>query len=120
MSIETKITSPTDPQLDELCQELISLGDSLDEPGGWPRQQLQACAARGVFEWFVPTELGGQAWQDDAIIEGYLRLSAACLTTTFVITQLTGACKRIVASGKSQLQQRLLPELMSNNIHLCF
>jgi len=34
------------------------------------------------------------------LLRGYLKLSAACLTTAFILTQRVGACTRIAASGK--------------------
>ncbi len=40
-----------------------------------------------------------------------MRLAAACLTTTFVLTQRSGAVKRIVDSENSAEQERLLPGL---------
>ncbi len=46
-------------------------------------------------------------------MQGYLALSQACLTTTFVITQRTGACHRIEASENRALADRLLPDLIS-------
>ncbi|MGE3777233.1 MAG: acyl-CoA dehydrogenase, partial [Pirellulaceae bacterium] len=36
----------------------------------------------------------------------------ACLTTTFVITQRTGACQRIERSGNEEIKRRLLPDLI--------
>ena len=36
----------------------------------------------------------------------YLRLSAACLTTTFILTQFTSACRRVVDSGNSSGRAR--------------
>ncbi len=46
-------------------------------------------------------------------VRGYLRLSAACLTTTFVITQRTGACRRILLGESDELKRRLLPPLVA-------
>jgi alkylation response protein AidB-like acyl-CoA dehydrogenase len=40
-----------------------------------------------------------------------LKLSQACLTTTFIITQRTGACKRVLAAQNETLKEALLPEL---------
>ena len=82
------ITSPDSPQLDELCSELARLAPRLELPGAWPAEQLRLCGEVGVFEWFVSRDLGGQGWSEAAVVRGYLKLSAACLTTTFVITQL--------------------------------
>ena len=52
---------------------------------------------------------GGQEWTEVDITRGYLRLSAACLTTAFIITQRTGACQRIAGSDNEAAKERLLP-----------
>ena len=92
------ITSPDSPQLEQLCDELVRLAPKLEQPGAWPAELLRLCGEAGVFEWFVLRELGGQGWSEAAVVRGYLKLSAACLTTTFVITQRSGAMSRIAAS----------------------
>ncbi len=107
----TIITSPESGLLATLCQQLAEQAGQLDQTGDWPRRQLELCASYGVFRWFLPAAWGGLAWSDLDVIRGYLKLSQACLTTTFVITQLTGASRRIAASGNEELQQRLLPAL---------
>lgn len=112
MSI-TKITSPDDPAVDDLCAELAELAQELDVSGDWPTRQLELCGEYGVFEWFLEPEWGGQHWDDEAVVRGYLALSSACLTTTFIITQRTGACRRIASSARSALQESLLPDLVS-------
>jgi alkylation response protein AidB-like acyl-CoA dehydrogenase len=56
---------------------------------------------------------GGQGWDEEQVVRGYLALSAACLTTTFIITQRTGACRRIAGSQNIELKNRLLPKLVS-------
>ena len=111
MTASVKITSPDDPGLDALCESLSDQAAELDQSNAWPHGQLMQCAKMGVFEWFLPKQWGGQEWSDEDIVRGYLRLSAACLTTTFVITQLTGACRRIAACDNDALKERLLPEL---------
>jgi alkylation response protein AidB-like acyl-CoA dehydrogenase len=107
------IESPDDVQLVRLCHELALCADALDEGGEWPAEQLRLCGEYGVFRWFVPTAWGGLAWSDRDVVRGYLRLSAACLTTTFIITQRTGACRRILASDNETLKGRLLGDLVS-------
>ncbi|MCA9268682.1 MAG: hypothetical protein KDA41_09440, partial [Planctomycetales bacterium] len=82
-----RIASPDDPQLHELADELRKLGNTLDDPDAWVGRQLALCGERGVFEWFLPVEVGGQGWSEADKIREYLQLSAACLSTTFVITQ---------------------------------
>jgi alkylation response protein AidB-like acyl-CoA dehydrogenase len=107
------ITSPDSPELDELCRELAGLSAALQTAGPWPAEQLRLCAEAGVFQWFVPREFGGQGWSEAAAVRGYLQLSAACLTTTFVITQRSGAMTRIAASGNQWARETLLPDLLS-------
>ncbi len=113
MNQVTRITSPDEPALDHLCDELSRLAGELDRTEAWPGQQLALCGSAGVYEWFLPHELGGQQWSDVDIIRGYLRLSAACLTTAFIITQRTGACLRIAGSDNPSAKERLLPALVS-------
>jgi alkylation response protein AidB-like acyl-CoA dehydrogenase len=96
---------------DALCQHLARLAATTDAADAWPVEQLRWCAEAGVFRWFVPVEWGGWQWTDAQVIAGYLRLSAACLTTAFIITQRTGACRRLLASGNRALQERWLPKL---------
>ncbi|MEX2112347.1 MAG: acyl-CoA dehydrogenase, partial [Pirellulales bacterium] len=107
------IRSPDDAELDQLCARLTQLGGDLDRSDDWPAEQLGLCAEAGVFTWFLPRHWGGQEWSDADITRGYLRLSAACLTTTFIITQRTGACLRIAGSENALAGQRLLSDLAS-------
>ena len=107
------ITSPDDPALARLCDELVRLGGELDRTQRWPDEQLRLCGRAGVFQWFVPRHWGGQEWNELQIARGYLRLSAACLTTAFVITQRTGACLRIAGSENETVKRRLLGGLVS-------
>lgn len=112
MDANTRIQHPDDPALDELCEELSELASSLEVEDAWPAHQLRQCGRFGVFEWFIPTELGGQGWSDEDVTKGYLRLSSACLTTTFIITQRTGACRRIAQSPREWAQRECLPALV--------
>jgi alkylation response protein AidB-like acyl-CoA dehydrogenase len=107
--------SPDHPALDELCAALERAAIALDDTSSWPGEQLKLCGDYGVFRWFLPQEWGGYGWSDVDIIRGYLRLSAACLTTTFIITQRTGACQRILASDNQAIKSRLLPALASGD-----
>ncbi len=106
-----RIQSPNDSLLCELCQQLADRAADLDRNPCWPAEQLRLCGEYGVFEWFLDPEWGGQNWTEEQVVRGYLALSAACLTTTFIITQRTGACRRIAGSRNDALKQRLLPNL---------
>lgn len=108
-----RVTSPDDASLGSLCAALADLAPATDQTGAWPAEQLRLCGAAGVFEWFLPREHGGQGWSDADVTRGYLALSQACLATTFVITQRTGACRRIAGGANDELKQRLLPDLVA-------
>ena len=88
----------------------------MDRSGQWPAEQLRLCGEYGVFEWFLDPAWGGQGWSEEQVVRGYLALSAACLTTTFVITQRTGACRRIEGCHNAALKERLLPGLASGEL----
>lgn len=105
------ITSPDDPLLNALCERLRELAPTLDRTRQWPARQLQLCADYGVFQWFVDPQFGGQGWSQRDCLNGYLALSAACLTTTFIITQRTGACTRLATSENTDLAAKYLPSL---------
>lgn len=107
------VTTPQDAALETLAAELSEGAQRLDLDESWPADQLESCGLYGVYRWFLPAAWGGYDWSDADEIRGYLRLSEACLTTTFIITQRTGACRRIVASENEPLKQKLLPELAS-------
>ena len=67
-------------------------------PATWPAEQLRLCGEYGVYQWFAGHEWGGQAWDQESVLRGYLALAGACLTTTFILTQREGACRRIESS----------------------
>ncbi|MEM6330686.1 MAG: acyl-CoA dehydrogenase family protein [Planctomycetota bacterium] len=109
------IHSPDDAALDDLCDALAQRAGETDRSGAWPAEQLRLCGEAGVYRWFLPKEYGGDAWGAEAVVRGYLKLSAACLTTTFVITQRTAACRRLALSDNANLKARLLPALAAGD-----
>ena len=111
------IESPECPQMDSLCRQLAELAPQLNDSTAWPGEQLRLCAGYGVFRWFVPRQWGGMEWSGPDIARGYLRLGSVCLTTTFVITQWVAAVRRILTSDNHDIQQALLPDLVSGARH---
>ena len=107
------ILTPADPGLEELCCRLDALSDGLARDGAWPLEQLRLCGEYGVFSWFLSRAGGGLGWSAGDIVRGYLALSSACLTTAFVLTQRSGACRRIEATSNTGVKSRLLPGLLS-------
>lgn len=112
----SRVTSPDDPALAALCAQLAAGAADADRSGRWPADQLRLCADAGVFEWFLEPRHGGQGWTTVDAVRGYMALASACLTTTFILTQRTGACRRIAASHNEPLQKRLLPGLVDGSL----
>lgn len=110
------IATPDDPELDDLCRELRSRADALDASGAWPDEQLALCRTAGVNGWFVPCEWGGAGWSERDLARGLMRLSAACLATTFVLTQPLGVCRRLLASENETARRDLLPKLAAGDV----
>jgi alkylation response protein AidB-like acyl-CoA dehydrogenase len=110
------ISSPDSRELAELCAKLAEMAVELDRHPRWPAEQLRLCGEYGVYEWFIEPRWGGQGWDEEQIARGYHALAAACLTTTFILTQRTGACKRIAGCENESLQSRLLPALASGEM----
>ena len=111
MSTPPLIRSPDDPALSELCFQLAASAELVDQTGAWPAEPLRMCAEYGVFRWFQPETWGGLEWDSVSLLRGYLRLSAACLTTTFILTQRSGACQRIAGSENQAAKERWLLDL---------
>lgn len=110
-----QIVSPDQPELDELRDQLNQLASQLSDVGDFPAEQLQRCADAGVFRWFVPPRWNGYGWNTEDVMRGYLKLSAGCLTTTFIITQYMGAARRIASSDNTWLKDTLLPQLVTGD-----
>lgn len=110
------VLRPDDPALDVLCATLAAEAESLDLEDRWPGEQMHSLAEAGVYRWFLPPEWGGYAWSEADLARGYLRLSAACLTTAFILTQRSSACQRIADCQNAALRQRLLPGLADGSL----
>lgn len=66
-----------------------------------------------MFRWFLPAAVGGLGWSEVEQTKGFLRLAAADLTTTFIITQFIGACRRIAGSDNPQPRLQWLEPLLA-------
>ncbi|MEX0711188.1 MAG: acyl-CoA dehydrogenase family protein, partial [Pirellulales bacterium] len=106
-------TSPDDDSFDLLCRELSARADELDATSAWPGEQLDLARRHGVLRAFAPPEWGGLDWSETDQIRAFLRLSAACLATTFVLTQPLGAARRIVLCDNEPLKHEVLPRLFA-------
>ncbi len=102
--------------LDDLCERLSDESAITNASSQWPSKQLKLCAQHEVFRWFVPTQYNGIGSSAAEIASGYIRLASACMTTAFVISQRSAACKRIVASANEELKNKLLPKLAEGSL----
>lgn len=100
-------------ELERLCGELQSLASGYQTTADWPERSLESCGRAGVYRWFHSTDWGGWNWPEPEVLRGYLALSAACLTTTFVITQRSAACQRLERSDNQEAKERWLPDLVA-------
>lgn len=103
-------------EFDRLLQELAAGADQVDLSGDWPAAQFAKLAAAGVLGWVIPRQYGGSEISAEALVYGYERLAAACLTTTFVLTQRNGACQRIAGCDHDDLKSELLPRLAAGEL----
>lgn len=103
-------------QFQSLLEELAGRAGSLQSVESWPQEQLQLMSDAGVLGWLVPAGFGGGDVSEAELAKGYEQLAAACLTSTFVLTQRNAAIQRIVRSGNEELKADLLPELLTNGL----
>lgn len=103
------IDSPDSPHLQSLCEELSAIAAESD----WPAQALLRCAESGFYRWFVSEADGGFGFSSADIAAGYLALSKANLTVTFILTQRVAALRRIAGCENESLKRELLPRLLS-------
>ena len=96
-----------------MCERLTQQTGALEGNRNWPGDQLEWLADVGVLGWVIPAEFGGGGISAEDLTLGYKSLAAACLTTTFVLTQRNGACQRIAGAEQDTLKTELLPGLCS-------
>jgi alkylation response protein AidB-like acyl-CoA dehydrogenase len=101
---------------DDLLRRLAGLSGLLDAWGDWPGEQFELLAGAGVLGWVIPCRFSGTDVSQAKLLEGYIRLASACLTTTFVLTQRNGACQRIAGSSNEALAAELLPPLARGEV----
>lgn len=94
-----------------LLERLRAAADALEAPDAWPAEQFRWLAEDGLLRWNIPQEFGGDPRDPVEMTAACEELAAACLTTTFVLTQRNSACQRIVDSERERLKETLLPEL---------
>jgi alkylation response protein AidB-like acyl-CoA dehydrogenase len=109
-------SDPIKRELRDLCAQLEELAPALVDVDDWPGHQLHLLTEAGVSGWGLPAEYGGRPLADAEMLAAYESLAAACLTTTFVMTQRNAACQRISGSANADLKAELLPALCAGKI----
>lgn len=114
--IQPLIESPTSEALLELCNAIrdCEIDSTVARP--WPARQLNQIGEAGVYRWFVAETHGGLGWSGSDIVDGYIQLASACLTSTFVVTQRVAALRRICNSKNDRLREDLVPSLLSGKL----
>jgi alkylation response protein AidB-like acyl-CoA dehydrogenase len=102
-----------DLRLAALEEYLRAAADETDRLAHWPGGQLRLCAESGVLHWFAPPEFGGVVLPQSLVLRRMSRLAAACLSTTFCLTQPAGVIARLAACDNDDLRRRLLPDLLA-------
>lgn len=113
MNSDTPADFDPSRSLTALCGKLAELAPRIEATDSWPKRQLELCADSGVFRWFFDDRWGGFDWSQRQLVDGYLQLASACLTTAFIVTQRMGACLRILDGENEELQESLLPDLIA-------
>ncbi len=103
-------------ELDPLLAELQQHTADLETAGATPTAQLDRMGAAGVMRWGVPAECGGRELSAADQTAGFERLAAACLVSTFVLSQRAAAVSRIVASDNDALKADLLQRLARHEV----
>jgi len=93
-----------------LCHDLETLADLSRSVGPWRSGAFGKLADAGLLAGFIPTDCGGTAATELAIVEALAAVAAACLTSALALTQWASAC-RIMAGGSAELRQQFLPPL---------
>jgi alkylation response protein AidB-like acyl-CoA dehydrogenase len=99
-----------------LLDNLRATAPAVDSTGKWPHAQLQGLADAGVLRWNIPRTFGGDELSPVEMTAAYEQLAAACLTTTFILTQRNAACQRIADSANTALKTELLPKLATGKL----
>lgn len=90
---------------------LSRLAEQADDALEWPAQSWAALCSEAVVRWPVPRALGGLEFSSADLLRGYERLSGACLTTTFILSQRDAAIRRLRDGARQDLAAELLPAL---------
>ncbi|MEM9586681.1 MAG: acyl-CoA dehydrogenase family protein [Planctomycetota bacterium] len=99
-----------DAAMDRLLKALRQLADART---GWPAESLRRCHEAQVARWFLPESDGGLGWTAGDQLQANTLLASVDLTTAFVLTQFSGACRRLANGGNPEPRERWLKPLLT-------
>ena len=73
----------------EAFERLAAGAEAADDEPRWPEPSWQILCDIGVRGRCLPRRFGGSELDGEALLEGYGRLAAACLTSCFLLSQRT-------------------------------
>ena len=112
-----RITSPDDPALTSLCARSPSMAIELDRSGALAGGAVAAVRRVRACSSGLSIRTGaGRAGTMSKSFAAIWPCSAACLTTTFILTQRTGACRRIAGCGTKRSSSGCCRDLASGDL----
>lgn len=101
-----------------LLLELARLRPTTEQSDDWPVAAWKKVVESGLLSWGIPAENGGYPATTREMLEAYIDVSRACLTTAFILTQRNSAVQRLVESSQQELKERLLPPITAGQLHV--
>ena len=102
---------PDPALLASLCAGLAANGRETAVIGPWQSGNFASLARSGTLAGFIPTDCGGTAASEQAILELFTAIAEHCLTTALALSQWASGC-RIIAGGTAAIRQARLPTLV--------
>jgi len=103
-------THPDPVAVESLCDGLAVMATRTAKIGPWQSGAFASLASSGALAGFIPTDGGGTAATEPALLELLAAIAEHCLTTALVLSQWASAC-RIIAAGPADLRAARLPPL---------
>ncbi|MFM8802453.1 MAG: acyl-CoA dehydrogenase [Planctomycetia bacterium] len=103
-------TRPDPATLAAACSDVAAAADQTAAVGPWRSGAFAALARSGALAGFIPSDCGGTAAGEPALLDMLAAVASRCLTTALVLTQWASGC-RIIAGGEPSLRSARLPPL---------
>jgi alkylation response protein AidB-like acyl-CoA dehydrogenase len=112
----TKFFGTPDLSLSKLADDVRRCQEESGPATQWPAKELRLVWGAGVPDWFIPAALGGSPRSNQGQLELFLELGSVCLTTTFILTQVAGAIRRIAGMADLGMAREILSEVRNGKL----